>query len=164
MMRSLSRPAVFAAGALLALAVVPTSSAVASGGSGRSHDHHDGLLLRSSMAGSLVGEKASGADAGGAPWVIDEGSARVSSSGRVKVELEGLIIPALKSNPVAMVTVSLGCNGAVVSTSPSFPLSPAGDAEIETRLMVPARCIAPVVMVNPAGRPLVFIAISGQEA
>jgi len=166
-MYSPSRPAVFAAGALLALAVVPASSAVASGGDRGEHREggHHGLLLKSSLAGSLLADQpVFGAKPGGAPWVLDEGTARVDAAGHLEVEVEGLIIPALGNNPVKLLSASLACNGAVVATTATVPFSTAGDAEIEAMVKVPARCIAPVVMLNPGGNPLVFIAISGQEA
>lgn len=170
-MRTPSRPAVFAAGAMLALAVIPASSALASGGDDGDAAGHHALLLKSSLAGSQVGETVFGVKAGGAPWVLTKGQAKVSSDGRLEVEIEGLIIPTLGRNPVAMVTVSLLCNGVIAGTTAPAPLSmPAGNAEIEARVSVPARCLAPVVMVNPVnetfpkGNVGVFIAISGQEA
>lgn len=163
-MYSPSRPAVFAAGALLALTVVPASSALASGGDAHEAGHH-GLLLKSSLAGSLTTDQpVFGAKPGGLPWVLDEGSARVDAAGHLEVEVAGLIIPALGQNPVARISASLACNGAVVATTPVVPFSPAGDAQIEAMVAVPARCIAPVVMLNPNGNAGVFIAISGQEA
>lgn len=171
-MYSPSRPAVFAAGALLALAVVPASSALASGGDDAHEAGHHGLLLKSSLAGSLRADApVFGVHPGGLDWVLDEGTARVDSAGHLEVEIEGLMIPALGKNPVAMVTVSLLCNGVIAGTTAPAPLSvPAGNAEIEARVSVPARCLAPVVMVNPVnpdfpkGNVGVFIAISGQEA
>ncbi len=164
-MYSPSRPAVFAAGALLALAVVPASSALASGGDDGHAAGHHGLLLKSSLAGSLTSDPlVSGVKPGGKPWVLDEGTTRVDAAGHLEVEVEGLIIPALGRNPVGTVSASLACNGAVVATTPVVPLSPAGDAQIEATVKVPARCIAPVVMLNPFGDATTFIAISGQEA
>ncbi|MEO7746447.1 MAG: hypothetical protein ABIV05_09500 [Actinomycetota bacterium] len=169
-MYSPSRPAVFAAGALLALAVVPASSAIASGGDDAQEGGHHSLLLKSSLAGSQLGETVFGKNAGGAPWVLTEGQAKVTSDGRLQVEIDGLIIPALGRNPVAMVTVTLLCNGVIAGTTAPAPLSMAGDAEIEAKVSVPARCLAPVVMVNPVnekvpqGNTGVFIAVSGQEA
>ncbi len=164
-MYSPSRPAVFAAGALLALAVVPASSALASGGDDGHEAGRHGLLLKSSLAGSLVSDPVVfGAKPGGAPWVLDEGSARVDAAGHLEVEVEGLVIPALGKNPVPRISASLACNGAVVATTASVPFSTAGDAEIQATVAVPARCIAPVVMLNPNGNAGVFIAISGQEA
>lgn len=165
-MRTPSRPAVFAAGAMLALAVIPATSALASGGGddGDAAGHH-GLLLKSSLAGSqLTDPVVFGAKPGGAPWVLDEGTARVDAAGHVEVEVEGLIIPALGKNPVPRVSASLACNGAVVATTGTVPFSTTGDAQIEATVVVPARCIAPVVMLNPNGNAAVYIAISGQEA
>lgn len=164
-MYSPSRPAVFAAGALLALTVVPASSALASGGDDAHEAGHHGLLLRSSLAGSLTDDQpVFGAKPGRLAWVLDEGSARVDAAGHLEVQVEGLVIPTLGENPVPKIAASLACNGAVVATTATVAFSTAGDAEIEAMVAVPTRCIAPVVMLNPNGLPGVFIAISGQEA
>ena len=168
-MYSPTRPAVFAAGALLALAVVPASSALASGGSERGDQHeagHHALLLKSSLAGSLPADAVvAGVKPGTFPWVLDHGTARVDAAGHLKVEVEGLIIPAMGKNPVPRISASLVCNGTMVTApTASVPFSPAGDAEIEAKITVPARCTAPVVLLNPNGDKGFFIAISGQEA
>jgi len=168
-MRTNRRSLILAAAAVATL--LPASSAVAHGDHGSRHRVHD--LLRAPIAGSLTTDKPIfGVAPGGAPWVIDRGNARVRTDGRLEVRVEGLVIPSpvgTGSNPVPRITASLACNGGVVATTRSVPFSRAGDARIRADVKIPKRCIAPVVMLNPApptnpnGIPGVFIGITGIE-
>lgn len=54
------------------------------------------------------------------------------------------------------------CSGSVVSTT--VPFSPAGNARIRTSLVLPERCLAPAVLLNPNGNPAVYIGATGTEA
>jgi hypothetical protein len=153
----------FAALGLAAAALTGTATGAAFG-AGR-HSGHGADLLRSSLVGSLLSDQpVFGATRGGAPWDLARGSAVVRPDGRTTVKVKGLLIPGVGVGQVGTVSASLACNGAVVDTSDPVPLSSRGDATIKDRLRVPARCIAPVVMVNPNGRPTVFIAISGRQS
>ena len=70
---------------------------------------------------------------GGAPWTVSSGEASVSSSGSLKVEVQGLLLtPGAPANlvgtvgPVQMVAASLVCGGSggmVVDSTPGVPLS-----------------------------------------
>jgi len=104
-----------------------------------------------------------GATAGGRPWVITEGEATVSRDGRIRVEVEGLVIPVAPfngTNPVATLAASLACGGTVVATTAPVPFSPAGNAEIRDTIAVPASCADPVVLLSPAGNAKVYIGIT----
>ena len=168
-MRTNRRSLILAAAAVATL--LPASSAVAHGDHNYRHRAHD--LLRAPIAGSLTTDKPIfGVAPGGAPWVIDRGNARVRTDGRLEVRVEGLVIPppvGTGVNPLPRLTASLACNGAVVATTRSVPFSPSGDARIRANVKIPKRCIAPVVMLNPApatapnGIPGVFIGITGIE-
>jgi hypothetical protein len=168
-MRTSRRSLILAAAAVATL--LPASSAVAHGDHHSRHRAHD--LLRAPIAGSLVKDKPIfGVKPGGAPWVIDRGNARVRTDGRLEVRVEGLVIPppvGTGINPLPRITASLACNGKVVATTRSVPFSRAGDARIRANVKIPKRCIAPVVMLNPApptnpkGIPGVFIGITGIE-
>jgi hypothetical protein len=164
-----------AAAAAAVVTLLPASSAVARDDHS-THRAHD--LLRAPIAGSLTSDKpVFGVAPGGAPWMIDKGSARVRTDGRLEVRVEGLVIgpnaipngPTPGVNPVPHLTASLACNGMVVATTRPVPFSPAGDARIKADVRIPERCIAPVVMLNPApptapnGNPGVFIGITGTE-
>jgi len=89
--------------ATVALALGATT-AFAHDGGGDNHGHgdkgqghrHGGDVLRSDLFGSQVaptGPVLFGVDPGGLPWVIARGEARVRRNGRVKVRVEGLVIP-----------------------------------------------------------------------
>ena len=139
--------------------------------------------FESSVIGSMPGMAIGGVVSGGAPWVVRQGEASVSSDGRVRVEVQGLLIatggPASlvgTTGPVTMVGATLVCGGsggtpvAVSAVSPS-PLSSSGNAEIEQAVLLPAVCPAPVVLVRifnssaPLGSQLgPFIAETGLMA
>lgn len=144
--------------------------------------NNDNGSFESGVIGSATGTSVGGVGSGGAPWVVKSGEASISSSGRIRVEVQGLLIatggPANlvgTTGPVTMVGASLICGGSggtvvpetggVVSPS---PLSAAGNAEIEQAVNLPANCFGPVVLVRifsssaPAGSQLgAFIAASG---
>lgn len=119
--------------------------------------------FESSVIGSTPGQSIAGVLSGGLPWVVGQGEASVSSDGRVRVELRGLLLggPGTPANlagttgPITMVGASLVCGGsggtvvgvADTAISPS-PLSSLGNAEIQQAVTLPANCIAPVVLVR----------------
>lgn len=134
------------------------------------------------VVGSTPGQTIGGVVSGGAPWVVGRGETSVSADGRIRVEVEGLLIgqggpSALvgTTGPVSMVAATLVCGGSggagvVVpdATVTPSPLSSSGGAEIRQSITLPAACIAPVVLIrifNPAaalGSQLgPFIAASG---
>ena len=93
--------------------------------------------------------------------MTSSGELRVRRDGRLDLRVEGLVIPGV-GNPVASVMATLYCNGAAAATSAAFPLSPAGDARFRGSLMLPTTCVAPVVLINPAGGDqAVYIAATG---
>ena len=76
-------------------------------------------------------------------------------NGRVKVRVEGLVIPTPPqngTNPVSNIAASVYCGGTLVDTTDAVPFSPAGDARIDAMLekAVPSPCLAPAVLLNPA--------------
>ena len=162
-MRPTRRSMVLAA--VAAASLIPASSAVAH--DSHSSHHRARTLLQAPIAGSLPSDDPIfGVSPGGAPWVIDRGSARVRTDGRLEVRVEGLVIPPPTQpnvNPVPKLSASLACNGEVVVTTRQVPFSRSGDARIKERVNVPKRCIAPVVMLNPNGNAKVFIGITGTE-
>jgi hypothetical protein len=109
-----------------------------------------------------------GINGGGAPWVIDRAHVELKSSGRLEVEVRGLVIgpkgpvAVVGTNPVPAFKATVSCltidaNGAAatmnVSTDP-FPADAAGNAEVEAMVSLPSPCIAPIVFVangNAAG-------------
>jgi hypothetical protein len=164
--------------------------ALADDGHGGNNNNNNGgnngnSSLEAGVVGSAVGQVIGGISSGGAPWVVNEGEASVSADGRVRVEVQGLLIatggPANlvgTTGPVTMVAASVVCGGtgglpvSVPDTAitPS-PLSSRGDAHIDQRVTLPAVCIGPVVLVRifnpaaPVGSQLgPFIAATGLAA
>jgi hypothetical protein len=112
-----------------------------------------------------------GVKPGGAPWVIDRGEARVRRDGRVKVRVEGLVIPTAPqngTNPISNIAASVYCGGTLVGTTAAVPFSTAGDARIDAKLAtaVPSPCLTPAVLLNPAPggtvNAAVYIAATGE--
>lgn len=158
-MHAISRTATFLAGAVIGVsALAATSSASAdSGGVPRSD------LLRAPLQGSRLSDPPLfGLVRGGAPWVISDGTARLRADGDLQVEVEGLIIPARGDNPLATLSATVVCNGRDVMMTAPVPFSSTGDARIETRVNLPSRCLAPVVLLNPLSNAGVYIAATGR--
>lgn len=110
-----------------------------------------------------------GVAAGGAPWVLKFGAARLRSDGRIDAVIRGLVIPPPTGTgtpgPVTMVSASLYCgndtNTTPVGTTTPTPLSTAGNARIRGTFTLPAKCLAPVVLIHPNGNNTVYITASG---
>jgi hypothetical protein len=164
-MPAISRPASFVAGALLAATALVASSASASdtssapsAGNGPRSD-----ILRAPLQGSILSDPPLfGLVRGGAPWVISDGSARLRANGDLTVEVEGLIIPTRGNNPLATLSATVVCNGTPLPPTAPVPFSAAGDAELEARVSLPDRCLAPVVLVNPLSNAGTYIAATGR--
>ena len=163
-MLNVSRPAVFVAGAVLGLSLLSGAAAAASsGGHGQQKSARDHpQLLEAPVQGSLTTDpQLFGVRPGGAPWVISSGKAELDTSGRLEVDVRGLVIPTSGVNPVALVAASVACNGAVVATTATVPFSTTGNAKIEATVTLPARCLAPAVLMNPNGNAATYIAVTG---
>lgn len=107
-----------------------------------------------------------GVNGGGLPWEIDEAHGKLAASGRLKVEVEGLVLARRApvpenlrgTNPVAMFKGIVSCLSASggspttvnVATDP-VPATPTGDAEINAVVALPSPCFAPIVFVTSGG-------------
>jgi hypothetical protein len=139
----------------------------------RRHGRHHGnsTLVHDGLVGSHTDDHAiAGLPPGGAPWVIDEGQARVRRNGKIRVRVEGLVIPAPQGNgtagPVDGIAAAVACGDQVVATSKVVPLSDDGDARLRDTLTLPARCLAPAVLIRPQVGGTVrdaFVAVTGDE-
>src|SRR2546429_8005969 len=96
------------------------------------------FLFRSTISGSNPNTVIGGVPSGGAPWTVHRGAAALTGDGRLRVEIAGLILVNLGTpGPVKSVSGSLVCGGtggSVVATTDAVPLSPEGDAEVESRV------------------------------
>ncbi|RIQ24566.1 hypothetical protein DY240_11825 [Jiangella rhizosphaerae] len=148
--------------ATAALVVLP-----ASGGDGTSGGRT--VIEADTMApvdGPYVGaaNPIRGINGGGLPWQIDDAKVELTGTGRIEVEVEGLVL--LEAAPVpperqginpapnfvavvsCMTTVDGVATTVNLATDP-FPASTAGDSQIEDQLDLPEPCIAPIVFVGP---------------
>ena len=104
-----------------------------------------------------------GVSGGGLPWQIAAAEGHVLPSGRLHVEVQGLVLldaapvpPELQgTNPVPFFKVVVSClttmNGAAVRRNVSthqFPATTAGDAMVTARVMLPRPCFAPILFVT----------------
>jgi hypothetical protein len=97
-----------------------------------------------------------GAVAGGVPWSLSHGDVRLTRGGGLDVDVDGLIVTPLGSNPVPKLAASVYCNGTLAATTAAVPFSSKGDASIDATVTLPAFCPAPAVLLNPAiGNPAV---------
>jgi hypothetical protein len=124
---------------------------------------------KASLSTSLVPSVPSepmlhGVKAGGAPWVLKQGTFRLLGNGQVVVIIRGLVIPELGTpGPVKTVAASLYCGNetTAAATTASVPISEAGDAMIVGRVSLPASCQTPAVLINPNGIGSIYITTSG---
>ncbi|MEO8267110.1 MAG: hypothetical protein ABI706_16520 [Ilumatobacteraceae bacterium] len=160
------------AGAALALAVIGGTAGITLA---RDNDHT--LYRADVMAGVTspytgTANPIRGINGGGAPWVIADSEIRVRTSGRVDVEVEGLVIgpggPAalVGINPAPLMKVRVSClstdaaGAATVNVeSETFPVDAAGNGKARVHVDLPSPCYAPIVFVaNAAGA---WFAVSG---
>ena len=108
-----------------------------------------------------------GVPGGGLPWEIDEAQGKLGANGRLKIDVEGLVlarrdpVPAnlQGTNPIpnfkAIVSCQTVTGGAATVTNVETGLVPAsadGDARFNTFVALPSPCIAPIIFVtSPAG-------------
>ena len=95
-----------------------------------------------------------GVNGGGVPWQIDRGRGELSSDGRLKIRVEGLVLVSSGQNPVPMFRGVVNCLttespdvGVNLATAP-VPASSDGDATIKATVELPDPCVAPIVFVT----------------
>lgn len=106
-----------------------------------------------------------GIHGGGLPWALDAADGELSSDGRLRVRVRGLVLAGgppsvIGTNPIptfrAIVTFA---NAAPIFTD-AVPASTAGDADIDTRVVLPRPGFAPIIFVGP-GRAVAWFAVTG---
>lgn len=112
----------------------------------------------SGIVGSIPSTTVGGVASGAFPWTVAHGRASVSGTGKLRVEVHGLLLttgapPNLvgTTGPVMMVSASLVCGGSggmVAASTDGVPLSTDGDAEIKATVTLPPTCMAPVILVR----------------
>ena len=106
-----------------------------------------------------------GINGGGLPWTIASAQGELSTSGKLEIQVQGLVLaagPNAGKNPIASFRAIVSClksdaTPENVSTDP-FPATTGaasaggGDAKIEANLTLPQPCIAPIIFVtSPTG-------------
>ena len=131
-------------------------------------EHHGNTLFDTTLAPTVPGDPTlHGNAAGAAPWVLKFGRARLRQDGRLDVKIRGLVIPPPTGNgtpgPVTTVRAALFCGNDTTpaGTTPSVPLSTAGNARIRSQLSLPAKCLAPALLIQPNGSSTVYITANG---
>ena len=146
MVRSLR---IAAALGLVASLVLGTGSVAAATG------HHK--IVDSGFIGlPSAGLVLAGVAGAGHAWAIADGNAKLFEDGRVKLDVEGLVLTPEGTNPVANGRIVVSCNGGGagnVVQSGLVPLSiPDGNAAFHGRLPIPSPCLDPVVFfASPGG-------------
>jgi len=165
---SFTKKAVLAA-VLVAAAVFVAAAAADHGGDrgrGEHHGHRQRVILQQHLVGSILSDQAiHGVVRGGLPWQ-GGGDASLSKKGRFEARIRGLVIPSMGNpGPVTTITISLYCapdsSGTAAFTTDPVPFSPDGDAFVRQQVTVPARCLAPVLLVHPNGGATAYIAATG---
>ena len=161
------------AGAVLTVVLGTTVTAVSASPKSQGSNQGRGVdLLRSALIGRPGDASTTvirGVAPGGVAWALSRGTIRINGAGRLRLEVEGLVITGTNSvadgttGPVKAVVASLTCEGTVptiVSTNP-VPLSLEGDASIDQRIGLPATCLAPIVLVRANSTMGPWIAATG---
>jgi hypothetical protein len=140
------------AAALVAAGVLTAGTAAAASHSGPlGHRDNRGEVLSAALAPSVPTDPAIfGAAPGGAPWKLTHGQADLSSSGRILVDVRGLVLTSTGANPVPDLAASVYCAGTLAATTAPVPFSTTGNARIRTTLSLPALCPVPAILLNPA--------------
>jgi hypothetical protein len=138
------------------------------GQGGRHGGDGDRMALSTSLVPSIPTDPSLlGAMAGGVPWVLRSGEAKLRDDGRLTVRIRGLLIPsgqfAGTTGQVKAVSASLYCaaSSTPVGTSDSVPLSSDGDTRITTTVTLPTKCQIPALLIHPNGALGVYITTSG---
>jgi hypothetical protein len=95
-----------------------------------------------------------GVNGGGVPWQIERGRGNLTSDGRLKIKVEGLVLVSTGQNPIQMFRGVVNCLttdspevGVNLVTAP-VPASMDGDATIKANVELPDPCVAPIVFVT----------------
>jgi len=154
----------------VALTIVMTLGGLLFGGQASPAAADDQTMLKfNTMVGvpeSFTGTQnpIRGINGGGLPWMLTSAEGRLSSDGRLQLQINGLVLAAgsnAGTNPIANFRVIVSCltTGGLVDneTSDLFPattgpaLTGGGDAHIVTTFALPSPCIAPIVFVTSPG-------------
>jgi hypothetical protein len=92
----------------------------------------------------------------GKVWKLGGGEAKLEGDGKIKVEVQGLVLNDASTGEsngtpdgVTDVVATVICGGKLAAMAERVPLSnPKGDAKAEAKLTIPAKCDKPVVLLR----------------
>jgi hypothetical protein len=151
-------------------AVILALAALALGGSSTRAEASDTKILEfDTMVGvppGLTGATNAirGVPGGGLPWVLTSGSGELKANGKLEITVQGLVFaagPNTGSNTVPSFRAIVSClsdDGSIENVlTDAFPATiglasqGGGNAKIETTVVLPEPCIAPIVFVTSPG-------------
>ena len=156
---------------LLVTLSVMLLSAFFAGSASRATAKESTLLEFDTMVGvpaTLTGTQASaafrGVNAGGAPWTLTSAKGELKASGKLELEVTGLVFaagPNVGRNTLTSFRAIVSCirsDGSIQNTpTDPFPATTGaateggGNASVETMVALPQPCFAPIVFVTSAG-------------
>jgi hypothetical protein len=114
------------------------------------------------LTGAQSQEPLRGLNGGGVAWTLTAANGELSTSGKLEIEVTGLVVASTLSNPASAFRATVSCLNASgtpvnVPTTDTFPAttgpasSGGGNSKIEATLTLPSPCIAPIVFVTSTG-------------
>lgn len=100
------------------------------------------------LPAEMTGQTLFGVVAGGLPWRIQSGNVRLFADGRLRVDVDGLVLatgPKAGTNPIPHAQAIVICAGMPAAMSSVVSYSMEGDAHIHETVALPAHCLAPAV-------------------
>ena len=145
---------------LLAVGAVAVQSTAAKGGDSPGKDVLEFDVMAPVVAPwTGAAHPIRGVNGGGLPWRIDRGRGDLTSDGRLRVRVEGLVLVATGQNPIPTFRGVVNCLttespdvGVNLVTAP-VPASSDGDATIRATVDLPDPCVAPIVFVTSGTGP-----------
>lgn len=115
------------------------------------HGQHQRVLLEAPLAPSVPTDPSLfGVAAAGAPWQLKHGNVELARDGRLRIDVDGLVLTSTGANPLPDLAATVVCSGTSVAVTAPVAYSTTGNAQIRTRVTLPALCVAPAVLLNPA--------------
>lgn len=100
-----------------------------------------------------------GIHGGGLPWALDAADGELSTDGRLRVRVRGLVLAAgtlIGTNPIPTFRAILSFENADPIFTDPVPASSTGNADVDTHIALPHPGFAPIIFVGPGMAPVWF--------